>query len=54
MIEQVVTAVHHDLQGKSVRVGDRGLDRMETHEMWFSLDARFVVRQRADWMFRGG
>ena len=47
-IERVVTAVHHDLQGKGVWVADRGLDRLEAYEMWFSLNAHFVVRQRAD------
>jgi hypothetical protein len=47
-IERVVTAVHKDLQGKGVWVADRGLDRLEAYEMWFSLNAHFVVRQRAD------
>lgn len=47
-IERVVTAVHKDLQGKGIWVADRGLDRLEAYEMWFSLDAHFVVRQRAD------
>jgi hypothetical protein len=47
-IERVVTAVHRDLQGKGIWVADRGLDRLEAYEMWFSLNAHFVVRQRAD------
>ena len=47
-IERVVTAVHRDLGGQGVWVADRGLDRLEAYEMWFSLDAHFVVRQRAD------
>lgn len=47
-IERVVTAVHKDLQGKGIWVADRGLDRLEAYEMWFSLHAHFVVRQRAD------
>ena len=47
-IERVVTAVHKDLQGKGIWVADRGLDRLEAYEMWFSLNAHFVVRQRAD------
>lgn len=47
-IERVVTAVHRDLEGRGVWVADRGLDRLEAYEMWFSLDAYFVVRQRGD------
>lgn len=47
-IERVVTAVHRDLGGRGVWVADRGLDRLEAYEMWFSLDAHFVVRQRGD------
>jgi hypothetical protein len=47
-IERVVRAVHRDLQGKGIWVADRGLDRLEAYEMWFSLHAHFVVRQRAD------
>lgn len=29
-------------------VADAGVDRLETYEMWFSLPAQFVVRQRGD------
>jgi len=47
-IERVVTAVHEDLAGKGIWVADRGLDRIEAYEMWFSLPAQFIVRQRAD------
>lgn len=47
-IERVVTAVHHDLAGNGIWVADRGLDRLEAYEMWCSLDAHFVVRQRGD------
>jgi hypothetical protein len=47
-IQRVVTAVHHDLGGNGIWVADRGLDRLEAYEMWFSLDAHFVVRQRGD------
>jgi hypothetical protein len=47
-IERVVTAVHQDLQGRGVWVADAGLDRLEAYEMWFSLPAHFVVRQRGD------
>ena len=47
-IQRVVTAVHQDLQGQGVWVADRGLDRLEACEMWFSLPAHFVVRQRGD------
>lgn len=47
-IERVVTAVHRDLQGQGVWVADAGLDRLEAYEMWFSLNAPFVVRQRGD------
>jgi hypothetical protein len=49
-IERVVTAVQRDLQGKGIWVADCGLDRLEAYEMWFSLNAPFVVRQRADRM----
>ncbi len=47
-ITRVVTAVHQDLQGRGVWVADAGLDRLEAYEMWFSLPAHFVVRQRGD------
>jgi hypothetical protein len=47
-ITRVVTAVHEDLQGQGVWVADAGLDRWEAYEMWFSLGAHFVVRQRGD------
>ena len=47
-IERVVTAVHHDLQGRGIWVADRGFDGLEQYEMWFSLHAHFVVRQRGD------
>jgi len=47
-IQRVVTAVHRDLQGQGVWVADRGFDRGEAYEMWFSLKAQFIVRQRGD------
>jgi hypothetical protein len=47
-IERVVTAVHRDLQGQGVWVADRGFDRWETYELWLSLNAQFLVRQRGD------
>ena len=47
-IERVVKAVHRDLQGKGVWVGDCGFDRLELYEMWLLLNAHFVVRQRGD------
>jgi len=47
-IERVVTAVHRALQGQGAWVADVGLDRLEAYEMWFSLPAHFVVRQRRD------
>lgn len=47
-IQRVVMAVHEDLAGKGVWVADCGLDRLEAYEMWFSLNARFIVRQRGD------
>lgn len=47
-IQRVVTAVHRDLQGQGVWVADRGFDRWEAYEMWFSLNAQFIVRQRGD------
>jgi hypothetical protein len=47
-IERVVEAVNNDLQGKGVWVADRGFDRLELYEMWFSHNCHFVVRQRAD------
>ncbi len=47
-IERVVTAVHEALRGKGIWVADAGLDRLEAYEMWFSLPAQFVIRQRGD------
>lgn len=47
-LARVVRAVHQDLQGRGVWVADAGLDRLEAYEMWFSLPAHFVVRQRGD------
>lgn len=47
-IERVVKAIHRDLQGKGIWVADRGFDRLELYEMWFSLKAHFVVRQKGD------
>ena len=47
-IERVVKAVAHDLQGRGIWVADRGFDALELYEMWFSLPAPFVVRQRGD------
>jgi len=47
-IERVVKAIHHDLEGKGIWVADRGFDRLELYEMWFSLKAHFVVRQKGD------
>ncbi len=47
-LTRVVTAVHQALEGQGVWVADCGLDRWEAYEMWFSLPAHFVVRQRGD------
>lgn len=47
-IDRVVRAVHHDLQGQGIWVADRGFDGLELYEMWFSLPAHFVIRQRGD------
>jgi len=47
-IERVVKGIHQDLQGKGIWVGDIGFDRLELYEMWFSLNAHFVVRQKGD------
>ena len=47
-IERVVEAVNRDLQGNGVWVADRGFDRQELYEMWFSHNCHFVVRQRGD------
>jgi len=47
-LARVVTAVHRVLEGQGVWVADCGLDRWEAYEMWFSLHAHFVVRQRGD------
>lgn len=49
-IERVIKAVHRDLNGNGVWVADRGFDRIELYETWFSLKSHFVVRQRADRM----
>jgi len=47
-IERVVDAVNRDLKGCGIWVADRGFDRLELYEMWFSRNCRFVVRQRGD------
>lgn len=47
-IERVVDAVNRDLKGCGVWVADRGFDRLELYEMWFSRNCHFVVRQRGD------
>ncbi len=47
-LQRVITAIHEDLQGKGIWVADCGLDRLEAYEIWFSLDAQFIVRQRGD------
>jgi hypothetical protein len=47
-IERVVEAVNRDLEGYGVWVADRGFDRQELYEMWFSHNCHFVVRQRGD------
>jgi hypothetical protein len=47
-LERVVRAVHQALAGKGVWVADCGLDRWEAYEMWFSLHAHLLVRQRGD------
>ncbi|MGW8180990.1 MAG: transposase [bacterium] len=47
-IERVVDAVNRDLKGNGVWVADRGFDRLELYEMWFSRNCHFVVRQRGD------
>jgi len=47
-LQRVVTAIHEDLQGKGIWVADCGLDRIEAYEMWFLLDAQFIIRQRGD------
>lgn len=47
-IQRVVKAVHHDLQGRGIWVADRGFDALELYEMWFSLPAHFIIRQRGD------
>jgi hypothetical protein len=49
-IQRVVTAVHQDLRARGIWVADAGLDRGEAYEMWLSLPAHFVVRQRGDRM----
>jgi len=47
-IARVIKAIHRDLNGNGVWVADRGFDRSELYETWFSLKSHFVVRQRAD------
>ena len=47
-IERVVDAVNNDLEGNGIWVADRGFDRLELYEMWFSRNCHFVVRQRGD------
>ena len=47
-IERVIRAVDQDLQGRGVWIADRGFDRRELYETWFSLHRHFVVRQRGD------
>lgn len=47
-IGRVIKAIHRDLNGNGVWVADRGFDRSELYETWFSLKSHFVVRQRAD------
>lgn len=47
-IARVIKAIHRDLNGNGVWVADRGFDRLELYETWFSLKSHFVVRQRAD------
>jgi len=47
-IERVVDAVNQDLEGKGIWIADRGFDRLELYEMWFSRNCHFVVRQRGD------
>lgn len=47
-IERVVEAVNRDLEGNGIWIADRGFDRLELYEMWFSRNCHFVVRQRGD------
>jgi hypothetical protein len=47
-IERVVEAVNVDLKGKGIWIADRGFDRLELYETWFSRNCHFVVRQRGD------
>jgi len=47
-IARVIKAIDRDLNGNGVWVADRGFDRLELYETWFSLKSHFVVRQRAD------
>ena len=47
-IERVVEAINRDLKGKGIWIADRGFDRLELYEMWFSLNCHFIVCQRGD------
>jgi hypothetical protein len=47
-IQRVVQAVDKCLEGRGIWVADRGFDRSELYEMWFSRKCHFVVRQRGD------
>ena len=47
-IDRTVKAVNEAIGGKGVWVADRGFDRLNSYETWFSANCNFVVRQRGD------
>jgi hypothetical protein len=47
-IDRTVRAIDNAIEGKGVWVADRGFDRLNSYETWFSANCNFVVRQRGD------
>ena len=47
-IDRIVRAIDNAIEGKGVWVADRGFDRLNSYETWFSANCNFVVRQRGD------
>jgi hypothetical protein len=47
-IDRTIKAVTKDIGGKGIWVADRGFDRLNSYETWFSANCNFVVRQRGD------
>ena len=47
-IEKTIQAVDKDIKHKGIWIADRGFDRLEVLKTLFSLNARFIIRQRGD------